>query len=130
MPKHRQLHVWEILIPDMRVSNFQYKLFHEKNRLNSQLQDIHYPVGVTKFLLLFAQDGGMATWSLQLHFQRGSLLDAPATTGKSGGTGWVTDFAALANCNKIVLSTTSRELVFGDVATPNFKCQYRVQGKP
>lgn len=57
------------------------------------------------------------------------MLDAPATTGKSGGgTEWVTDFAVLANCNKIVLSTTSRELVFGDVATPNFKCQYRVQG--
>lgn len=57
------------------------------------------------------------------------MLDPPATAGKSRGMEWVTDFAVLANCNKIVLTSTSRELVFGDIATPNFKCQFRVQGK-
>ena len=57
------------------------------------------------------------------------MLDPPATARKGRGTEWVTDFAVLANCNKVVLSTTSRELVFGDTSTPNFKCQFRVQGK-
>jgi hypothetical protein len=75
------------------------------------------------------QDGGMATWNPHLQFQRGSMLDPPATAGKARGTEWVTDFTVMANYNKIVLSTTSRELVFGDVSTPIFKCQYRIQGE-
>ncbi len=70
----------------------------------------------------------MATWNLQLHLQSGVRLDSHVM-GKMKGSVWITDFAVMANCNKMVLSTSSRELIFTDISTKNFKCQYRIHGK-
>lgn len=41
---------------------------------------------------------------------------------------WVPDFAVMTDCNKMVMATSSRELVFSDISTQNYKCQYRVHG--
>lgn len=91
----------------------------------------------------------MATWNTQLHFQRGMMLEETTTASGSGGGGggcvggvgggsgktnkstavWITDFVVMANCNKIVMSSSSRELVFSDVSTQSPKCQYKVQGE-
>ena len=90
--------------------------------LNSQGSSLCTPV-------ILLQDGAMATWSQQLHFQRSMLLDAPPTAGKAKGTEWVTDFVVMSNCNKMVVSTSSRELVFSDVSTQSSKAQYRVNGQ-
>ena len=51
------------------------------------------------------------------------------TEGKAKGKFQVVDFALMSNCNKIVMSTSSRELIFCDVSTRIYKCQYRVHGK-
>lgn len=70
----------------------------------------------------------MGTWNLQLHFQSGTQLDG-ITVGKTKGAVWITDFVVMSNCNKMVLATSSRELIFIDISTQNYKCQYRVHGK-
>lgn len=72
----------------------------------------------------------VATWSMQLHFQSGTQLDK-GTLGKmkTKGAVWITDFVVMSNCNKMVLATSSRELIFTDISTQSYKCQYRVHGK-
>lgn len=74
------------------------------------------------------QDGVVATWNLQLRFQHGIQLDG-VVVGKTKGAVWVSDFVVMVNCNKIVLSTSSRELIFFDISTQNYKCHYRIHGK-
>ena len=44
------------------------------------------------------------------------------------GTLWVTDCVMMTNCNKLVLSTNSRELMFYDISTTLYTCQFRLHG--
>lgn len=41
----------------------------------------------------------------------------------------VTDCATMANCNKLAVATTARELAFYDLSTTVYTCQYHVHGK-
>ena len=73
----------------------------------------------------------MGTWNLKLQFQQGIKLDSSGgmEQGKTKTSVIVTDFAVMTNCNRIVLSTSSRELVFYDMSTRKFQCQYRLHGR-
>ncbi len=80
------------------------------------------------------QDGGAGVWSSSLHFQRGFILEGSTdshtvTRGTSGPTLWVTDCTLMADCNKLVISTTARELLFYDISTTIFTCQYQIHGE-
>ena len=57
------------------------------------------------------------------------VLDAVAPQRTKKTNLWVTDCAVLQDCNKLVLSTTSRELLFYDTSTTVFKCQYDLHGE-
>lgn len=48
--------------------------------------------------------------------------------GVGRGVLHVTDCAVMQNCNKLVTATTSRELMFFDLTTAAYKCQYKVYG--
>ena len=72
-------------------------------------------------------------WTTSLHFQRGSMLDEGLDRGvgqrvAKKGTLWVTDCVMMTNCNKLVLSTNSRELMFYDISTTLYTCQFRLHG--
>ena len=73
----------------------------------------------------------VGTWSLQFQYQHGvragMIQDGNKTKG--GGSVWVTDFAVMANCTKMVLSTSSRQLVFYDLSTQIYKCHCKLYGK-
>ena len=45
------------------------------------------------------------------------------------GTLWVTDCIIMTNCNKLVLSSNSRELLFYDISTTIYNCQFRLHGE-
>ena len=53
---------------------------------------------------------------------------SPLQRGSKRGSLCVTDTAIMNNCNKLVAATTSRELLFYDLAKTTYKCQYRVHG--
>ena len=71
----------------------------------------------------------MATWNLGLQFQSGVQLEGVAAGKSKGSSVWVTDFALMSNCNKLALAMSSRELMFCEISTQNYKCLYRVYGK-
>ena len=80
------------------------------------------------------QDGVAGVWTTSLHFQRGSMLDEGLDRGvgqkvAKKGTLWVTDCITMGNCNKLVLSTNSRELMFYDISTTLYTCQFRLHGE-
>ncbi len=68
----------------------------------------------------------MSSWSPNLQLQGGKRV------GEEGGGGrsrvHVTDCAVMDNFNKLVVATTSRELMFFDLTTTAYKCQYKVHG--
>ena len=85
-------------------------------------------------LFILVQDGVAGVWTTSLHFQRGSMLDEGLDRGvgqkvAKKGTLWVTDCVVMSNCNKLVLSTNSRELMFYDISTTLYTCQFRLHGK-
>ena len=41
---------------------------------------------------------------------------------------WVTDCVLMNNCNKLVVATTSNELLFLDMSTMLCHCQHRIAG--
>lgn len=91
-----------------------------------------YPL--SSALLILVQDGVAGVWTTSLHFQRGSMLDEGLDRGvgqkvAKKGTLWVTDCVMMSNCNKLVLSTNSRELMFYDISTTLYTCQFRLHGK-
>lgn len=68
----------------------------------------------------------ISTWSPSLQLQRGvSLGEGGRGRGKAV---WVTDCAMMTNCNKLAMATTARELLFFDLSTTVYKCQYKVYG--
>ena len=84
--------------------------------------------------LSFIQDGVAGVWNTSLHFQRGNMLDEGLDRGvgqrvAKKGTLWVTDCVTMANCNKLVLSSNSRELLFYDISTTIYNCQFRLHGE-
>ena len=54
-------------------------------------------------------------------------MDLTVTRGTSGPTLWVTDCTLMADCNKLAISTTARELLFYDITI--FTCQYQIHGE-
>ena len=74
-------------------------------------------------MILTLQNGLLGVWSSQLNYQHSkNLLD-----GWSGGRVKVTDCLTMGNCNKLVLSLSSRELSFFDTVD-SFKCKYKLHG--
>ena len=88
---------------------------------------------LNQLFYFFLQDGVAGVWTTSLHFQRGSMLDEGLDRGvgqrvAKKGTLWVTDCVMMTNCNKLVLSTNSRELMFYDISTTLYTCQFRLHG--
>lgn len=78
-------------------------------------------------------------WNTSLQLQRGSnisleqlqnsssrTVDHSSTT--SSASLWITDCVLLNNCNKLVVATTSNELLFLDMSTMLCHCQHRIAG--
>ena len=79
------------------------------------------------------QDATIATWSPSLQLQRGmsARTDFQASRrvprGKRSSV-WITDCALMSDSYRLVLATTSRELLFYDLSTATYKLQYRLYG--
>jgi len=81
-------------------------------------------------------------WSISLQLQRGSNISLDSTSGSSRSTSsghnagssagsgslWITDCVLMNNCNKLVVATTSNELLFLDMSTMLCHCQHRIVG--
>ena len=80
-------------------------------------------------------------WNTSLQLQRGSniSLEQSQHSSSSHGTGshntagsgsrlWITDCVLMNNCNKLVVATTSNELLFLDMSTMLCHCQHRIVG--
>lgn len=80
----------------------------------------------------------MCVWNTSLQLQRGSniSLENSSRATSSGHTVaggaarslWVTDCVLMNNCNKLVVATTSNELLFLDMSTVLCHCQHRIAG--
>ena len=80
------------------------------------------------------QDGVISTWSTGLELQKVTFINKQASDisqqlKQKKMMVWVTDIAVLSNCNTLVISTTSRELLFYDVSTSVYTCQYKLRGE-
>ena len=90
-------------------------------------------IGLNLLTPCTVQDGVAGLWNMSLHFQRGNMLDEGLDRGvgqkvAKKGTLWVTDCITMTNCNKLVLSSNSRELMFYDISTTIYNCQFRLHG--
>jgi len=70
-----------------------------------------------------------------MQLQRGCNITVQQTTSpqhsrgsSSNGALWVTDCILMNNCNKLVVATTSNELLFLDLSTTLCHCQHRLSG--
>ena len=77
----------------------------------------------------------MCVWNTSLQLQRGSNISlensSHATSSVAGGAArslWVTDCVLMNNCNKLVVATTSNELLFLDMSTMLCHCPHRIAG--
>ncbi len=74
----------------------------------------------------------VGTWSPQLQYQHGvrvGLMQEGRASKGAGGSVWITDFAVMPNCTNMVLSTSSRQLLFYDLSTQIYKCHSKLYGK-
>ena len=82
----------------------------------------------------WSQDGAVCVWSSSMQLQRGCNITVQQTTSpqhsRASGSGalWVTDCILMNNCNKLVVATTSNELLFLDLSTTLCHCQHRLSG--
>jgi len=62
--------------------------------------------------------------------QHSNVTTSKVTTGgNSCGSLWITDCVLMNNCNKLVVATTSNELLFLDMSTMLCHCQHRIVGQ-
>jgi len=81
----------------------------------------------------WSKDGAVCIWSSSMQLQRGCNITVHQTTSPQhsrAGSGalWVTDCILMNNCNKLVVATTSNELLFLDLSTTLCHCQFRLSG--
>ena len=86
--------------------------------------------------LTIFQDGVLCAWSAVLELQKATDIASCQSTAELNQssklkkmTVWVTDTAMLTSCNILVLATTSRELLFFDVSSNVYACQYKLRGE-
>ncbi|KAL5473894.1 hypothetical protein EMCRGX_G028458 [Ephydatia muelleri] len=81
-----------------------------------------------------SRDGVITSWKTNLHPQRSVTVHGELLSGLSAHTKrralWITDTVLMPDCNKLVVSTISRELCFYDLTTSLYNCQYKVLELP
>ncbi|XP_065898350.1 cilia- and flagella-associated protein 337-like isoform X2 [Dysidea avara] len=108
----------------------QVKLRH--NMYNKEtICRIMYATNPPRYITV-SKDGAVCVWSSSMQLQRGCNITVQQTTSpqhsRASGSGalWVTDCILMNNCNKLVVATTSNELLFLDLSTTLCHCQHRL----
>ncbi|KAL5257249.1 hypothetical protein ACHWQZ_G012248 [Mnemiopsis leidyi] len=84
--------------------------------------------------LSVTRDGNLSLWSMNMELQKSvPVCDSQPTqtvqTFQSGATPrkqrlWITDMCVMENVNKLVITTTSREMFFYDMSTKTYSVQF------
>eukprot|EP00116_Pleurobrachia_bachei_P006768 sb/3467030/ len=87
--------------------------------------------------LSITRDGCLSMWSMKLDMQKSmQVCDTQTTVSFFQGTGgtqrkqrlWVTDMVVMENVNKLVITTTSRDMFFYDMSTKTYSVQFLLFG--
>ena len=86
-------------------------------------------------MVIHMQDGLITTWSPSLQVKKGVAVNSRASVVSRGQLCWVkrmklwiTDAALMSEANMLVVSTTSRKLIFYDVSSVIYKCHSKIRG--